>query len=246
MNIAICDDDAAELSRLHRIIDGWAVKSGTIAQVQEFSRGEVLCNTLLDDKKYDIFILDVMMPDMDGLCLAKKLRGSEYVADEAPIIFLTSSKDFAVESYEVKAFHYLLKPVNSLKMEEVLDSAQGFVQKRMDDVIFVRTSDGEYYLKRSDICYVSFQNRMMDYVCADKTLKSLSVQGSFKNATTAFDNDSRFLRCGASLIVNLSLIRSIDKNEVTFSNNSKCTVPRASTKELYKAWLDYWLGNGGA
>ena len=246
MNIAICDDDATGLSRLRKIIDGWAVKSGTIAQVQEFSRGEVLCNTLLDDKKYDVFILDVMMPDMDGLCLAKKLRSSEYVADEAPIIFLTSSKDFAVESYEVKAFHYLLKPVKSRKMEEVLDSAQGFVQKRMDDVFFARTSEGEYYLNRSEICYVAFQNRVMDYVCTEKTFSSLSVQGSFKKASAVFDDDSRFFRCGASLIVNLSLIRSIDKNEVTFANNSEYTVPRASAKELYKAWLDYWLGNGGA
>ena len=246
MNIAICDDDATELSRLHEMIDGWAVKCGAIAKVQEFSRGEVLCNTLLDDKKYDVFILDVMMPEMDGLCLARKLRASEYVSDEVPIIFLTSSKDFAVESYEVRAFHYLLKPVNKRKMEEVLDSARGFVRKKTNDVMIVRTAEGEYYLNRSDICYVAFQNRVMDFVCADKRMKSLSVQDSFKNASASFDEDSRFYRCGASLIVNLSQIRSIDKSVVTFANNSEYTVPRASAKGLYKAWLDHWLKDGGA
>ncbi len=241
MNIALCDDDAAELSQLHDLIDKWAAKNGIIARVQEFSRGEVLCNTLLDDKKYDMFVLDVMMPEMDGISLAKRLRDSEYVADEAPIIFLTSSRDFAVESYEVKAFHYLLKPVSSRKIEEVLLSAYGGVQKKKEDIIFVRTSGGEYFLKRMDIFYVSFQNRVMDFVCAGKTLRSLAVQSSFKNATASFDEDERFFRCGASLILNLSQIRSIDKNLVTFAAEEKVFVPRASAKELQKAWLDYWL-----
>ena len=74
MNIALCDDDAAELKTIHGIIDNWAMKNGVVIHVYEFCRGEVLRNTLLDDKKYDAFVLDVMMPEMDGITLARKLR----------------------------------------------------------------------------------------------------------------------------------------------------------------------------
>lgn len=241
MNIAICDDDASELSRLHEMIDRWAEHSGIIVRVREFSDGEILCNTLLDNRKYDVFILDVMMPKMDGISLARKLRSLEYVSDGTPIIFLTSAKEFAVESYEVRAFHYLLKPVSREKLDEVLGLAYDSIQKKTDDAFIVRTADGEYCLKRSKICRVVFQNRMIDYVCEEKTIRSLTAQESFKNTTAAFDKDSRFFRCGASLIVNLSLIRSVDKNVVTFADNKGYTVPRASAKELYKAWIDYWL-----
>ena len=241
MNIALCDDDAAELKTIHGIIDNWAMKNGVVIHVYEFCRGEVLRNTLLDDKKYDAFVLDVMMPEMDGITLARKLRDSNRVADEAPIIFLTSSRDYAVESYEVKAFYYLLKPVAERKLEEVLESAYGQINKIMEDVIFVRTAEGEYYLRRTDIFYVSFQNRVMDFACTERHLKSLAVQNSFKKSTLCFDEDDRFFRCGASLILNLARIRSIDKNIVTFAAGEELYVPRSAAKELYQAWLDYWL-----
>lgn len=241
MNIAVCDDDEKELKALHEMIDRWAKEQGRIVMVHEFSRGEVLCNTILDGKRYDLFILDVLMPEMDGITLAKKLRSSKYVVDGTPIIFLTSSRDYAVESYEVRAFHYLLKPVSLIRLGGILDEATDSAQKRINDVIFVHTKDGEYYIDRTEICCIVFENRSIAFVCTEKILKSLSIQGSFKSATAGFDEDSRFFRCGASVIVNLSMIRSIEKNIVVFANNSEFAVPRASSKELYQAWLDYYL-----
>ncbi|MBR1390782.1 MAG: hypothetical protein IJ567_06170, partial [Lachnospiraceae bacterium] len=63
MHIAVCDDDAKELKHLHEMIDKWAKEKSRIVKVHEFPRGEVLCNTILDGKKYDLFILDVLMPE---------------------------------------------------------------------------------------------------------------------------------------------------------------------------------------
>ena len=187
MNIAVCDDDEKELENLHEMIDKWAKEQGKIVKVHEFSRGEVLCNAILDGKRYDLFILDVLMPGMDGITLAKKLRISNYVADGAPILFLTSSRDYAVESYEVRAFHYLVKPVGYEKIGGVLNAACGTAQKRLEDVVFVRTREGEYYVSRGEINCIIFENRTISFVCTEKTLKSLSVADSFKSATAGFD-----------------------------------------------------------
>ena len=141
----------------------------------------------------------------------------------------------------MRAFHYLLKPVSPDKIGGVLDEAADTVQKRINDAIFVHTKDGEYYIDRTEICCIVFENRAIAFVCTEKILRSLSIQESFKNATAGFDADSRFFRCGAGVIVNLSRIRSIEKNKITFANNSEFAVPRASSKELYHAWLDYYL-----
>lgn len=241
MNIAICDDDEKELSRLHEMIDRWAQESGCIVKVFDFSQGEVLLNTVICGKRYDMFILDVLMPEMDGMTLGKRLRRQEQIPEDTPIIYLTSSKEYAVESYEVRAFHYLVKPVGYEKLKEVLSLAADSTKKRMEDVLFVRTQDGDYYVDRGEICYVLFESRKLSFVCAQKTLKSLSVSGSFKSVTAEFDKDARFFRCGASIIVNLSEIRSVDKNIITFAGGGELSVPRASMKELYQAWLDHYL-----
>ena len=241
MNIAVCDDNEKELKTLLSAIERWSEESGHAVKVSDFSRGEILLNTILDGKKYDLFIFDVVMPEMNGMELAKKIRSSKYVADNTPIVFLTSYRDYAVESYEVRAFHYLLKPLDYKKTAEVLNAASENVKKNLSDVIFVRTRDGEYYVNRGDICYIRYENRTMSFSCMEKTLKSLTIPDSFKNATAGFDTDSRFFRCGASIIVNLSVIRSIDKNTVKFVNKEELLIPRATSKELNKAWLDHFL-----
>ncbi|MBR1597714.1 MAG: response regulator transcription factor [Lachnospiraceae bacterium] len=241
MNIAVCDDDANELKALHEMIDKWAKEQNKIVKVYEFQQGELLCNTICDGKKYDMFILDVMMPEMDGITLAKKLREARSLAEKTPIIFLTSTREYAVESYKVRAFHYLVKPVDYGEFADVLNEASGSIQKRMDDVFFVRTRDGDYYVSRQEINCIIFEKRCICFICNEKKLSSLTISESFKSATAEFDTDGRFFRCGASIIVNLSAIRAVEKNIVTFANNSELTVPRTVSKELYQAWIDYFL-----
>lgn len=241
MNIAVCDDDEKELKAVNEMLDKWAGDQGKIVNVSVFRSPDVLYNTILGGKRFDLFVLDVLMQEQNGVELAKKLRTSNYVADGAPIIFLTSSREYAVESYEVKAFHYLIKPVSPEKIGNVISEALDSVARRKNDVMFVHTKEGEYCVDLSEICYITYENRGIVYVCSERILRSLSIQESFKNATMDFDEDSRFFKCGASIIVNLSVVRSIDKNIVTFVNNTELSVPRTSAKDLYRAWLDYYL-----
>lgn len=241
MNIAICDDDDRELNAVNEMIDTWMNNQGRNVSVSVFHSPDVLYNAILDGKRFDLFILDVLMPVMNGVELAKKLRSCNYVAEEAPIIFLTSSREFAVGSYEVRAFNYLIKPVSLEKIGKVLGEALDSIKQRENDIIFVHTKDGECYMNRAEICYVAFENRGLVFVCSERTVKSLSIQESFKSATSDFDADPRFFRCGASIIVNLSVVRSVDKNIVTFANDNELTIPRNSAKDTYQAWLDYFL-----
>ena len=74
----------------------------------------------------DLIMLDVIMPLLNGMDTARELRNDNQIV---PIIFLTSSREFAVDSYEVKAFHYLIKPVDDVKLFRTLDD-------------FVHLSDG--------------------------------------------------------------------------------------------------------
>lgn len=241
MNIAICDDEPEELEGIREMTELWAERHGLSVQIHEFERGEVLLNTIFDGKSYDLFILDVLMPETNGIDLGIRLRKSRRVGRDVPVIYLTSSPEYAVDSYEVRAFHYLIKPVTYDKFDRVLTDATESVRRNKEEVILVRTKDGTYPVSYSEICYMSLSGRAIHYICADRELSGLTISGSFKSATAVFETDDRFFRCGASILVNLDRIKMIDKNLVTFIGGLQLAVPRAAAKPLYQAWLDHWL-----
>ena len=107
LKIAVCDDNLNELELIRTLLDIYKSDSIQTFTVKCFESSVELASTLRFEK-FDIYILDIIMPVMDGLTLAKEIRTFDKAA---PIIFLTASPEFAVDSYTVKAFNYLLKPV---------------------------------------------------------------------------------------------------------------------------------------
>ena len=113
--IAICDDDAGQAARLQADVTDWA--HGACA-VTCFPSAEAF--RFAGDTDWDILLLDVEMPGMSGIDLAKRLRGA---GCRAEIIFITSHFECMAEGYEVDALHYLVKPVPAEKLRAVLDRA---------------------------------------------------------------------------------------------------------------------------
>ena len=107
MKIAVCDDDNKELDIIKNYLNIYQTDNNTSFTVKYFNSSVELASTA-GFEKFDIYFLDIIMPVMDGLALAREIRTFD---KSAPIIFLTSSKEFAVDSYTVKAFNYLVKPI---------------------------------------------------------------------------------------------------------------------------------------
>ena len=211
LQIALCDDDAAMLLRLEAMIDQWCTAHGSTARTAAFPSGEALLHAVADGAGYDLYILDVLMPKLNGIALGKKLRATEMTGHDAPIIYLSSSRDFAVNSYEVRAFYYLLKPVSYEKFDEILSEAAKEADRSRTSVIPVRTRSGTYPVTYDEICYVILENRALTYLCFDRQLTSMTIPGSFRSATMQLTADPRFFLCGASMLVNLRQIQSIDR-----------------------------------
>ncbi|MBR1740687.1 MAG: response regulator transcription factor [Lachnospiraceae bacterium] len=241
IKIAICDDDTEELKHIQDMIDMWTSSHGCTIHAYPFEKAEALINQVIIDNRYDLYILDILMPEMNGIELGSKLRTVETAGHDTPIIYLTSSPEFAVESYEVRAFFYLLKPVAYDKFDKILTNAVRQVEKNKVRTLPVRTKSGTYPVTYDEIYYIMLEARALSYVCFDRKIKSITIPGSFKSATAQLAMEPQFFPCGTSILVNLGQIKVIDKNELTFSNDVRLTIPRSSTKSLYKAWLDFWL-----
>ena len=103
MNISICDDNADERGLIRKIVLDWSARSGVGVSIREYPSAEALLFSYADCPP-DILLLDIEMPGLSGVGLAKKLRqdGNRLLQ----IIFITAYSDYIAEGYDVAAMHY--------------------------------------------------------------------------------------------------------------------------------------------
>ena len=108
IKIAICDDNKDELTNMVQLIKLYQEAKYLNFEYTAFQNGLDLISDLERKKKYDLYCLDIIMPVFTGIEVAKEIRDYD---KNAPIIFFTSSTEFALESYSVNAINYVLKPI---------------------------------------------------------------------------------------------------------------------------------------
>ena len=133
MNIAICDDDNQCSGMLNILLKEYASRKNiTNLSVSIYTDGHDLLDALQEDKSFDVCILDIVMPAVSGIDLGIKLREIGY---NGIIIYLTSSREHALDSYKVKAFNYILKPVIPEELFSTLDDTLHIISNNADKKI---------------------------------------------------------------------------------------------------------------
>ncbi len=109
--VALCDDETACHEITKKLLADYRQKTASVSfSLSCFTSAKNLLNYIEENAAYDIYILDIIMPDINGIQLGSALREH---GDNGFIIYLTSYPDFAVESYNTDALHYLLKPISN-------------------------------------------------------------------------------------------------------------------------------------
>ena len=119
LRIAICDDEEKQLNQTAALLNTYLQsRPGLHGQVETFRSGGALLAREEEREGFDLYVLDILMPKLSGIDTGRRLRA---LGEGGEIIYLTSSNDFAADSYGVRAFFYLLKPVEEKKLFQVLD-----------------------------------------------------------------------------------------------------------------------------
>ena len=237
--IALCDDDAGQLEQMRRLVQTYLRSRPELqGQATTFASAPVLLDAVQEYGGYDLYVLDILMPELSGIETGRRLR---QLGDGGEIVYLTSSNDFAVDSYDVRAFFYMLKPVAEQKLFSVLDGAVEKLSRRRSNAIVVNTADGPRRILFEQIRYVERVGRCMRYYCTNGTVDSQTIRSSFREMAAPLLADRRFCLCGASFVVNLEHVSGVNGCEALLDNGVRLSLPRTSAAAFKNAWGKFWL-----
>ena len=231
MRIAICDDNKSELFLLTHILEDY-VTSKEDVEFDVYSNASDLLDSVLK-KEYDVLILDILMPGLNGIEAAREIRRYDETVE---IIFLTSSPEFAVDSYDVRAFYYMLKPISSEKIRQQLDLLYERLQKSIDQLSIV-TSQSIFSLPYHKIEFVEVMNKTLFFHLSNGT--SRQVHASLSDYESKFLDRPSFCKVHRSYLVNLKHMQTLNPN--TFQSYSGKTIPisRYHYKEVREAYIKH-------
>lgn len=222
--IAICDDVALEREMLYLLLNETAKEQ----RIYQFASGEEL---LASKQIFDLVFLDIYMSGMTGMETARRLQQK---SSRTLIVFLTSSPDFAVESYEVHAFDYILKPLQPQRLAEIWER---FISrpKQNNDFLILNSSAGTEKLPYEQIEYLESDRHYVTIHMADNS--ELRVQGRLDSFEQELD-DSRFLRCHKSFLINLSLTQAMG-DSFLMQSGKHVAYRKREKKLLQRLFCDY-------
>ncbi|MEG0824004.1 MAG: LytTR family DNA-binding domain-containing protein, partial [Erysipelotrichaceae bacterium] len=220
LKILICEDLVGESARLEKFVDNYFNLKKISHTINVYNNAEDGIFDYENDKTYDIALLDIILPHKTGIDLAKVIRKYDQFCN---IIFITSSREFAIESYQVKAFNYLLKPFDEKSLSVLLEDLMESIKNHDDKFVTLTSRYGCYKIKLRDVIYVeSFKRQITFHI--DKQ-EDIIVNDKLDNIEEIL-NDGRFLRCHKSYLINMDQVSMLESRSFKFSNGMVAPIPK--------------------
>jgi len=221
MNILICDDIRDEAQKLKKAIKN-AFQKDFEVNIRYFMKGSDLLEYIKTNSKIDVCFLDIIMPEMNGIELAANMRAEGF---NGKIVFLTTSKDYGVESYQVKAYFYLLKPVNTEDVIRLLNEIKNASQNEDTSGIKIETRNITRFVYFYEISFVEVINKNVYFRLLDGS--EIVIFASLSELLPQLAADGRFAQCHRSFVVNLDAITQIHGKEVFLRCGRKVPISRS-------------------
>jgi len=244
MRIAICDDEAVCLSQVMAVADEYIMERADKGiTIETFSHPEDLLEAAEKSGGYDIYILDVIMPSLTGIELGLKLRAAGY---DGKIIYLTSSEEYSLDAFRVKAFDYIIKPIHKEAFFKVMDEALSSIAEKKDKLMLVKCRERSVKLSFDSIMYAEFANRVVRYyLVGGRTVESMTVRTAFSGAVAELLADKRFVACGQSMVVNLDHVTEVENAAVVFGKTYRAFLGEKLCRKLRDTWAEYLFEQEG-
>lgn len=239
IHIAICDDSKQERQILAALFKQYQELHATPLQIHIFQNGFSLLDAIDQGKRFDITILDILMPGENGIEIARNIRAS---GTDTEIIFLTSSPEYAVDSYEVKAQNYLLKPVTEEKFFASIDAILAELDEKDTASFIIYTTEKQYSrIRISSLVYGEVTHRTITLHLADQTtISAVMTFTEFQDILKAYPD---FIYPHRSYAVNMNYIQYVTKSDIILTDGQKIPLSRNNYTKISEQFLNFAYTN---
>ena len=234
IKIAFCDDDMEVLHQMNELLDRYRVERNEDITYAAFQSPFELLTEIEKGIRPDILFLDVVMPGQNGMDVAKEIRQYD---TNMKIIFLTSSPEFAVESYSVGAYFYQLKPIWEESFFRLMDAVLAECEKKKKNRLILRSKDSITRIDLQQLEYCEVLGRKLLFHLENGAV--LESAGSLDDLAGQLMQYSNFFRPHRSFLVNMEYIQNISSRSIKMVNDAEIPIPHGKCSEIKNTYMEY-------
>ena len=200
----LVDDETNALDLLERLL----LKTGKVDIIEKISDPFKVERSIVKHKP-DALFLDIKMPNFDGVKILENIRVYQ---QDLPVIYVTASDNFGIEAVKLKAFDYILKPINRKELNNTIDSLINLIEKKEINKHKLPIQDGFVYLKNEEIFYLKAEG---NYTHIFVTTGASYISSYNLGRLTGMLPDNNYLRINRSVFVNSDYLHKVNRKNKT-------------------------------
>ena len=232
LRIAVVDDEREQRTLLEDCLHRYERENSVELSITQF--GDSLEFLRQDPGGFDIVLLDIQMPGLDGMVVARQLREHNR---RLVLIFITNMAQFAIEGYAVDAMDFILKPVSYYRLAAALTKARSRLQTETGVSLVLHTKDGTYRLDSARVHYIEMLNQHTIFHTEDGVF---DTTGSLKKLEEQLVGQP-FARCNNGYLVNLRYVRGVEGSDVVVGGD-RLLISRTRRKAFLQQMSEFFGG----
>lgn len=237
IEIALCDDNDEDIEVIGSLAKQFVSEHGDFhMRLSTFTSAEKLLEHIEKGMGFDLYILDVLMPKVSGIRLAEIIRSR---GEHAEIVFLTTSRDYAVDAFSVYASGYLLKPVCMEDFNETVLRAVRKLAHEKGDVLTVKTKDGLRRIQLYKIVMIESFNHIRQITMSDDSV--LETSATLSELFEQLKENDNFFMPHRAYIANLDNSVGIVRYDLLMLGNRRIPIPKNQFAAVQKIVRDYFF-----
>lgn len=238
LKIVMCDDDEFDLNQIAGMAERYrnhhVEKVFTVEQTLSVTN---LMEKLRQGERYDIYILDIMMDEGDGISLGREIR---QLSPKSAIIYVTGSPEFALGAFSVYANGYLLKPVNEEQFTECMSHVVHQLESREESIYTFKSREGIVNIELSRLFRVENISRVMHfYLEGGETYESVYIRKPFEKQLEQLLADERFIQPHKSFVINMEHVEKVLSHDFMMTDGVIVPISRNNLAVVKKRYLEF-------
>lgn len=234
IRVMICDDEPNIRSLLREYLMRCSRNTELAFDIRECGSGGEL-TAQLKECRCDLLLLDIEMPGGNGMEAARAIRQRDA---DVVIVFITNLVQYALEGYEVQAWHFLEKPITYEQFARVIQGAAYQIEQQKSDYLSIKNENGLNRIHVAEILYAETYRGHVLIHCRQEKLECFQTMA----ATEKMLEGRCFFRCHTAYLVNLARVEKLGTKELTLSGGMAIPVSKHRRHSLAEALTDYWGG----